>query len=167
MIPFDHETFDPYKPGLRDYRPSSTPPTSKGLRAVLWLLLFALIFMLGFASGTAYGADHCIRSFEIRPTVMHRLGSYDIEARIRIEPHAHHRAFQLSFTSDAGPAGSSLRELNNVTGELSPITQDPIRWRDKPGGHYVFTLSVLNGDGKVLEQQAVETKVVGDDGDAR
>ncbi len=170
MIPYNREYHEPDVAGLRDYRSPVNPQasTSAFLRALVWLTLFALIFLLGFASGTVYAAErsaHCIRSFEVRPTTMYRLRDYDIEARIRIEPHADHRAFALSFTSDVGPEGGSLRELNNVAGEISPITQDPIWFKDKPGGNYVFTLSVLGAGGKVLEQQTAVIKAAGDGDD--
>ncbi len=152
--------------GLVDYRPElAEDPEPRFLRAVLFLVVIGIVFMLGFASGTAYGAEPCIRSFEVRPTTMFRLRQYDIEARIRIEPHPDHRAYALSFTSDVGAEGGSMRELNNVPGQLSEITQDPIWIKGKPGGHYLFVLAVYGAGGKLLERKTAEIKPVGEDDD--
>jgi hypothetical protein len=132
------------------------------LRAVLVVAAIAIVFGLGFASGTAYGAEPCIRSFQVTPTSMLRMRAYDITARIRIEPHPDHRAFAFAFTSDVGAAGGSYRELNNIPGHPSDITQDPIELRGKPGGHYLFLLSIYGAGGKLLEQRTAEIRAVED-----
>lgn len=164
--------------GLVDYRPAlEQPEAGRALRWVIVLVLVALTFFLGFASGTAYAAqqpvakkqpnvDSCIRSFEVRPGIMQRLRMYDIEARVRIEQHRDHRAFTISYQSDTGVAGGTFRELNNVEGELSPITQDPIWFKSTPGGQYVVVLAVYGAGGKLLERRTAEIRTP-DDGDDR
>jgi len=134
-------------------------------RAVFVGAVIAIVFSLGFASGTAYGAEPCIRSFDVRPTTMFRLRAYDITARIRIEPHPDHRLFAFAFTSDVGAAGSSTRELNHVEGQLSDVTQDPIVLRGKPGGHYFFTLAIFGAGGQLLERRTTEIRVAGEHDD--
>lgn len=151
--------------GLIDYRPELATREPRALRAFILFIIMALVFVLGFASGTAYGAEQCIRSLEVRPTVMQRMTRGDIQTRVRIEPHADHRAYALSWTSDVGAEGRSVRELNSMPGELSPITQDPVPLRDMPGGHYFFTLAVYGAGGKLLERKTAEIHAPDDGGD--
>lgn len=101
-------------------------------------------------------APRRIRELLVTPHVMLPLRVYTITARVRIEPLAEHRFFVLAFDSPVGGAGLTRVELNTVPGELSPVTQLPILWRDKPGGYYYFALGVYGAGGKLLERKTAE-----------
>lgn len=150
--------------GLRDYLAIPTAPAP--VRWPWLFLILLVVFLLGFFSGTAYAApagEPCIRSFEVSPTVMLRLRTFDVIGTVRIARHPDHRAYTIAFTSDTGYAGSVGRELNTVEGELSPITQDPHLWRGLPGARYTFVLDVLGPGGKVLDRRTAEIRTPEDD----
>ena len=158
---------DQERAGLRDYRASvedSHVPGSRASRGHMWLFLIVLVavFVLGFTTGQAFGAEKtCIRSFEVRPMVMLPKQHYDVEVRIRLEQHEDHRAYYIGYYSDeTNRSGGALVEINNVEGELSPVTQDPRWFKGLPGGRYVFGLALYGRSGKVLAQRTVETRSI-------
>lgn len=126
------------------------------MKTTRWLLLavMAACFMFGFAAGQAYAAEEsCIRSFEVRPRTMLRMRRYDIHARVRIEPHAHHRGFAVRYTSDVGAEGGSMRQLE---GDRAAVTQDSLWWKEHPGGQYAFDLTVYGPGGRAVSRRRVD-----------
>lgn len=150
--------------GLREWLPIAGDDHRQ--RRWPWILvLVVVVFLFGFFTGTTYAAETepCIRGFELSPTAMFRLRRYTVEGRVRIERHADHRAYSIAYTSDHGYEGSLTRELNNVEGELSPITQDPHLWKDLPGASYQFVLGVYGPDGALLARRAATIRTPEDD----
>jgi hypothetical protein len=146
--------------GLRAYLPDAPLPHGddpRTWRVLVLAILLAGCFVLGFTTGQAYGAElgaeNCIRSFDVRPGVMLRMQRYDVQARVRIEPHAHHRAFDVRYVSDVGGEGGSGRQLE---GDQAAVTQAPLWWRGQPGGRYAFELTVYGSGGRALARRRVE-----------
>ncbi len=153
MIPYSRPHDDPQAPGLRDYRPGGLEPDTRALRGMLWAAVFALIFLLGFATGTVYGAERCL-TVRVRPTVMLQRGDIQVEARIA--RHADHRVYAIAWTSDIGSEGSTQRQLEGA----DAAALQTLSLRDQPAGHYFFSAAVFGPRGQLLARDRAEIRTL-------
>lgn len=140
------EAFSRTVDDLRDYWMREIPFGARRPRWWLVLLLCSISFFCGAAIASAAEVP-CVR-VKVQPTVMLRMGRYDIHAEMRVLRHDDHRRLFIEWTRDGMHDGSSgPREL---AGAAAPFLHTLGPLRDKPGAQYEFIATVYNGMGKVV-----------------
>lgn len=90
---------------------------------------------------TMNGKDPAVQIL-VRPLVMLMRG--DIRVEVRVPRHAENRILAISWTSDTGSLGSTMRGLD---GEDAPVLHT-LNLPGQPAANYVFLASVFDTHGK-------------------
>lgn len=99
-------------------------------------LVAACLLLLGMAAGPGPV------KLTIRPQIM--LAKSDIHVEARVPSDADNRILAISWTSDDGSVGETIRQLD---GENAPVLFD-LWLRDQLPAHYAFIATVYGRNGK-------------------
>jgi hypothetical protein len=155
VIPFRDE-----HSGLRDYRPCvGTPGETRAMRLMVLFTFFIICFLLGFMSGTLYGAEKRV-TLQVRPQVMLPMTRNEVRVEMRVPRHADNRL--LVVTWDGGPTGKGGAGYRELEGEASAaLFTDWIK--DLPAAPYVFVAALYDSRGKLAGRDVATILVAGED----
>jgi hypothetical protein len=124
------------------------------MKPAFWIaLLLALMYALGFWTGTVYAAERCV-AIKVRPTIMLTRG--DVDVQVRVQRHDHHRGLSVVWDSEDGYSGSRWFDLEGA--------QDRVlfQWWNKsqPPAHYIYAARVFDAQGRELDQARIEIQTL-------
>lgn len=140
---------------MRDYRVPLRDEDARSLRWFVLAILLAIVFLLGFATGSAF-AEPCVVSIAFDPPVariQQPLNVNDYQVDVRINPHPEHRLLVLSWDGGDAGAGSSYRKLQG-RGDAIAHT---FKIRGQPSANWTYVAAIYDDRGKRVGMRSIET----------